>query len=170
MLCRWWMFFFLFLFNVNLLKMKSPKRATTFRCVNRGNNEISRDCSLMFWEMCFRPGFSLHRDDEGGNENVFVNNWRPGGSSVLRVRKRHSCWPFNQRNCRSIKFEPVPIPCQRQCALHALLFHEIEKFLSFRVETTSSIMESSRKKDGRVGCLKLIDIVLFLSWKIFLPR
>jgi len=156
-------FFIPFLFDVNLFKIRSPKRARRLLIVLIEEITRFRDIVRGCFEKCvFASCFLSSSSRQRGNENVFANNWRPGGSLVLRVRKRHSCWPFNQRNCRSIKFEPVPIPCQRQCALHALLFHEIEKFLSFRAETTSSIMESLRKKDGRVGYLKLIDIVLFI--------
>lgn len=147
------------------LKWGSPKCARRLLIVLIEEIREKQDFEIMLVDVLrnvFSPRFLSSSSRQRGNENVFANNWRPGGSLVLRVRKRHSCWPFNQRNCRSIKFEPVPIPCQRQCALHALLFHEIEKFLSFRAKTTSSIMESLRKRDGRVGYLKLMDIVLFI--------
>lgn len=84
-------------------------------------------------------------------EDVFVSGEQLQ-SSVLRVRKRHSCWPFNQRNCRSIKFEPVPI-LSNDNALCALVFHEIEKFLSFRAETPNSIMESLHRENSNVCSL-----------------
>jgi len=87
--------------------------------------------------MCFRSGSFVSSADR----DVFDEQLE---SPLFRIRRQHSCWPFNQRNCRSIKFEPVPI-LSNDNALCALVFHEIEKFLSLCAVTSSSIMEYSQR-------------------------
>lgn len=109
--------------------------------------------------------FSFVSSTSKGTEGMCsMNNWSRE-SSLLRVRRRHSCWPFNQRNCRSIKFEPVPI-LSNDNALCALVFHEIEKFLSLCAVTPSSIMKySHRTETFNVCSLKLIELTFSLRGK-----
>lgn len=115
----------------------------------------------MFWEMCFRR-FSCSTD--GANGDVFVPSEQPGIFGSAGVRKRHSCWPFNQRNCRSIKFEPVPI-LSNDNAPRARVPRNWKVPELSSAETSSSIMESSRS-----GCIQHFQLKIDRAVLIFLRR
>lgn len=154
------------LFYSMLIFLKWVQNATTFDCIDRGNNKISRYCSWMFWEMCFRLGFSL--SSRRGNEDVFVNNWRPGGRrfseyasdtrvglsiNVIAVRSSSNL-------CQSRANDSVP--SMLSCSTR------LKSFWAFALKQRARGVFAQKEWPYRI--FKINRYCIVLSWKINLPR